>query len=330
MYEQSQVFDELASEWNDLLKRSATDAIFCTWEWQSAWWQTYDAGKLWVVACRDDDGRLIGIAPWFIQPKEGESVVRTIGCVDVTDYVDLIIDHDHIDAVLDEFAGFLVNHRDAYDRVNLCNIPETSPTYALFVDKLKARGLDAKVELQEVCPVIKLPGTWDEYLDSLDKKQRGEIRRKLRRAEGEGDIEWYIVGREHDQNAEFDRFLDLMAASHPEKREFLNDPKNLAFFKCILPLMAAQGWLKLSFLKVNGTAAATYCDFDYNNQILVYNSGLDPNAYAQLSPGIVLLSYNIRAAIETGHSVFDFLRGNETYKYRMGGQDTRVYMLLAQ
>ena len=94
----------------------------------------------------------------------------------------------------------------------------------------------------------------------------------------------------HDIDEEVEKFLALMRASHPEKAKFLDDPKNLAFFKTIVPQVYRCGWLKMSFLVINGTPSAAYCDFDYNERILVYNSGLLPQENAHLSPGIVLLS----------------------------------------
>ncbi len=330
VYTNPSVFEELEPEWNELLGSSPTDVIFLTWEWQSTWWKTYEAGDLWVVTCRDDDGRLMAIGPWFIQQVDGERVVRTIGCVDVTDYVDIIVHKDCVDPVQVEFARFLADHTRDYDRINLCNIPESSPTYVRFPDRLRMQHFDADMVLQEVCPVIHLPGEWEDYLAMLDKKQRHEIRRKLRRAESEAKLEWYIVGSEHDFEAEADQFMKLMAASQPAKAEFLQDDNNRRFLRQVLEFTFARGWLRLSFLKVNDTYAAAYCDFDYNRQILVYNSGLLPEAYAHLSTGIVLLSYNIRHAIENQRTVYDFLRGNETYKYRMGAQDTRVYKLVAR
>jgi CelD/BcsL family acetyltransferase involved in cellulose biosynthesis len=85
----------------------------------------------------------------------------------------------------------------------------------------------------------------------------------------------------------------------------------------------------MSFLTVNGERVATYLNFDYKGHILVYNSGLIPE-YGDLSPGIVLLAYSIQHAIETGHAVFDFLQGDEVYKYRLGGKDTKVVNLIAE
>ncbi len=329
-YTDERVFDALRPEWDDLLHRSATDVIFCTWEWQSIWWDAYHGGQLWVITCRDDSDRLVGIGSWFIEHRNDERVVRTIGCVDVTDYVDIIADPNYVDAVQEALAQFLAENRDEYDRINLCNIPEASSTLARFPDKLKALGFDVDVEFQEVCPVIDLPDEWDAYLERLDKKQRHEIRRKIRRAESEAAIQWYVVDQTHDIDEEVERFLALMRASHPDKAQFLDDANNLTFFKRVVPQVYQCGWLKMSFLVINGTASAAYCDFDYNGRILVYNSGLLPQENAHLSPGIVLLSYDIRDAIANRRAVFDFLRGNETYKYRMGASDTKVYKLKAK
>jgi CelD/BcsL family acetyltransferase involved in cellulose biosynthesis len=187
------------------------------------------------------------------------------------------------------------------------------------------------VTQQEVCPVIDLPNDWEAYLSALDKKNRHELRRKIRRAEGGTEkVDWYIVGPSHNINEELERFLALMAASQYDKANFLSDEQNLSFFKKIAVVAYHNNWLQLNFLRINDKAAAAYLNFIYEDRVLVYNSGLSPEEYGHLSPGIVLLAYNIRHAIETGHKLFDFLRGNETYKYRMGGKDTSVFMLRAQ
>ena len=90
------------------------------------------------------------------------------------------------------------------------------------------------------------------------------------------------------------------------------------------------GWLQMNFLTVGEERVAAYINFVYDNRVLVYNSGLNHEEYGQLSPGIVLLAYNIQHAIEAGYSKYDFLRGDEIYKYRMGGQDTAVMNITAK
>jgi CelD/BcsL family acetyltransferase involved in cellulose biosynthesis len=329
-YHHNGIFEELRPEWNDLVRKSTTDTIFCTWEWQSTWWDSYkEDGDLWIVTCRVPDGRLVGIGSWFIHHLDGERVVRAIGCVDVTDYLDIIADKDCVYTVHECLSDFLLQHREQYDRISLCNIPEASPTCDSFSKQLIARGFEVEVSLQEVCPIIRLPSDWESYLEGLDKKNRHEIRRKLRRAE-ETEIERILVNESHNFDDMAAQFMALMCASHPLKAQFLEDEKNAKFFRSILSITFARNWLKLTFLRISGKLTAAYCDFDYNGHILVYNSGLLPEESSHLSPGIVLLAYNIRDAIETNHTVFDFLRGDENYKYRMGAQDTKVFQLKAQ
>ena len=330
-YDNIDALRELEPEWNDLLERSYSNRIFSTFEWQITWLEAYQPDEIWVIACRDKDGRLIGIAPWFIQVRPEERVVRSIGCVDVTDYVDLIVDTEWIEPVLQIFAAQMIEQTARYDRINLCNIPEGSPTLDHFATRLRDCGFETEMEFQEVCPVIELPDSWEGYLAQLDKKNRHELRRKIRRAEGETQsLTWYIAGPEHDINAELEAFLELMAASQQQKQEFLSDPRNRSFFHLLTERMHARGWLQLNFLVADGVRVAAYYNFDYAGNIQVYNSGLQTSQYGHISPGIVLVAYNIRYAIEHGRRQFDFLRGNEEYKYRMGAKDTRVFKLVAR
>jgi CelD/BcsL family acetyltransferase involved in cellulose biosynthesis len=328
-YTDASAFDVLQSEWNDLVRCSQADMIFSTWEWHSHWWQAYHPGDLWILAVRDNE-KLLGIASFFVEqhPEHG-SLCRIVGSVDVTDYMDLIIHRDHLQVVYQTFSDYLFQHNTHFDVLDLCNIPQDSPTYTHFVDVLQSTGFAVTTEQQETCPTIVLPDTFDAYIESLESKQRSELRRKLRRAEGSDAMAWYIVGAEHDLQTELDRFLGLMQASHPAKARFLENPQHVAFFSSFMPIAFANGWLQLNFETVDDEAVASYLNFVYHNDILVYNSGLEPNKFGNMSPGIVLLANNIQHAITQKKRHFNFLRGNETYKYQMGGKDSPIFNIKA-
>ncbi len=330
-YTDTSVFDTLRDAWNPLVQRSITNTPFNTWEWNSAWWAAYHPGDLWVVTATDDEDNLLGIAPWFIEQADGKRVVRFIGHVDVTDYMDLIIDAAHKDAVFEAFANHLQEHISEYDSIGLADILEDSPTYTEFPAVLESKGFSVSFEQNDVAPLIQLPPTYDDYLkDILSSKERKETKRKMRRAEGgEYDVSWYIVDESHDLQAEMARFLELMASADTEKAAFLQNEQHVDFFNRIVPSMYENGWLQLAFVTIDGTACAAYLSFDYNDRIYVYNSGLDPENYGALAPGIVLLQYTIQHAIEHSKSIYDFLRGNEEYKYKMGGTDTAIFQLNA-
>jgi CelD/BcsL family acetyltransferase involved in cellulose biosynthesis len=322
-------FDALAEEWNDLLKRSAFDTLFLTWEWQRTWWEHLGEGDLFLITMRDDQGHLAGIAPLYrTVSASGERKLNIVGCVDVSDYLDIIVAQGYEKEVYGALLDYLDSAEMAgWDAAELCNVPEISPAHQALAEMAVKHGHEFRTVVEDVCPVIDLPATWDEYLASLDKKQRHEIRRKMRRIEREADVHWYIVDQDRDLAEEIEAFIELHQKSSADKGDFM-DEQMKGFFRAVADVLQPPGWLQLAFIEVDGPKAAAMLNFDYENTILVYNSGYDPQRHGHLSTGIVLLAYCIQHAIELGRARFDFLRGDEPYKYRFGAKDTKVYRLV--
>ena len=189
-------FWALRPEWNNLVQRSYHNNLFLTWEWQSTWWKHLGEGSLLLLGFRaDNDGRLVGIAPLFHTVTDtGETVLRLVGCRDISDYLDLIVEAGHETAVYQALLDYLEGKAQGWDLADLCNIPQASQTLVTLREMAEARGYQTLVEVEDVCPIITLPQTWDDYLYMLDKKQRHEVRRKLRKAEREADARFFIVG----------------------------------------------------------------------------------------------------------------------------------------
>jgi CelD/BcsL family acetyltransferase involved in cellulose biosynthesis len=205
--------------------------------------------------------------------------------------------------------------------LDLYNLPEDSPSLPALQAAAEGCGCRFTQERLQACPVITLPGDWETYLSGVDKKQRHEIRRKMRRAEeATPPARWYIASSEtipeSDLDAEMDAFMALMAMD-PEKERFLTEAMRKQMY---LAAHAAyrNGWLQLAFMEVDGQKAAGYLNFDYADRIWVYNSGLSFE-YRELSPGWVLLGHLLKWANENKRRTFDFMRGDEDYKFRFGG-----------
>jgi CelD/BcsL family acetyltransferase involved in cellulose biosynthesis len=327
LYTTSAVFDILANEWDAVLDPDSSDNFFMRLDWQRIWWKHLGQGALSVMAIRDDDQTLRGIAPWFIVEEKHQRVMRIVGCVDVSDYIDLILAPNHEERVLTTLLdSILSNETSTWDIMHICNIPDNSPTLTLLPSLAAKRGLKSEIAHEDVCPIITLTGSYEDYLNSLDKKQRHELRRKRRRAE-DHPVEWYIVGRERDLDSEIEAFLDLMAMSTPQKRDFLEQPGHRNFFREMGRVLFRAGLLEINFLNVGGQRAATMWNFVYRDRMMLYNSGLNPLDYSGVSAGIVLLTFSIEDAAKRGYHLFDFLQGDEEYKYRMGALPTPVHRL---
>ncbi len=173
-----------------------------------------------------------------------------------------------------------------------------------------------------------LPGSWDAYLATLSKKDRHELRRKLRRLGGAGDVAFREVASTEGLDAAMDDFLRLHRESREDKADFMNAHME-EFFRQVITCFVGSGMGKLFFLDVNAVRTAAVFCFDYEGRRLLYNSGYDLR-YSHLSVGLLLKAMTIENAIEAGMTCYDFLRGNEPYKYDLGGIDSPIYQCMVE
>lgn len=319
-------FDLLRPHWNTLVRAGRFDNLFMTWEWQTTWWRHLGAGELYVLEVRDD-GELVGIVPLYLETSPEERRFNLVGCIEVSDYLDVIAPEGAEEMVLEALVEFLASaDAPSWDVMDLCNLPEVSRTHQVLPALAARRGLGVHRMLEDVSPVIRLPETWDAYLALLSKKDRHEIRRKIRRLQRGASYRWWRVESADELSAAMDTFLTLHRASSPDKHAFM-DEEMARFFRAVAKVLHEQGWLWLSLLEVDGEPAAGLLSFDYANRIWVYNSGFDPR-FMRISPGVVSKAFAIRDAIEAGRSEFDFMQGGEEYKYRFGAQDTEIIRVL--
>lgn len=332
-YTHHTTFENLAplkDAWNDLLARSVTNAPFLRYEYLSTWWQTRGGGEwpqdaqLCVITAHQDE-QLVGIAPlFFTTNRDGLPALMLLGSIEISDYLDLIASPENLPGFLTGLLDWL-SASDApftWSALDWYNLAETSPTLDMLNAESAKRGWNHSDEVYAPSPSIPLPGDFEAYLGSIDKKQRHEIRRKMRRAEESGrNIRWYIVEDEAQLDSEMDGFLHLMAQD-PEKAAFLTDVMR-SQMKASVHNAFRAGWLQLAFFEIDGEKACGYLNFDYDNKIWVYNSGLD-RKFMELSPGWVLLGYLLQWANDNKRSEFDFMRGDEDYKYKFGGLNRHV------
>lgn len=349
LYHDAQAFDLLREEWDALLPRSYYDNLFLRPAWLKAWWQVFGRqGALRLATAREAGGRLVGVAPLFLAPlaadtaepvptlsyerpvpRPGTSVHDTalfVGGTEVSDYLDFTVERGQAEAVNRAFFDLWQQEGD-WEWMDLHCLPDGSPTADLWSRLAREAGHSVALVQEDVCPVLELPGSWSGYLSQLRRKDRHELRRKMRRVAESGTVEVLEVGRGADLDGQLASFMRLHEASTPDKADFMQDERMREFFALVAQMALENGWLDLSFLALDGQLAASLFCFRYNEAVLVYNSGFDPQAWPGLSPGVALFGHRIRQAITGGVRVFDFMQGDERYKYDLGAQDRPIHRL---
>ena len=130
------------------------------------------------------------------------------------DYATILAAPADLPAVAEALADYLADpsERRPWDVVDLrrlrCGDPAADALAAAFGAREMAEGWTLNVEREDVCPVVTLPGgaDIDDYLATLGKKERHEIRRKVRRAEAVGEVRF---DDSTDPLADLEAFIDL-------------------------------------------------------------------------------------------------------------------------
>ncbi|MEO7119166.1 MAG: GNAT family N-acetyltransferase, partial [Candidatus Limnocylindrales bacterium] len=258
------------------------------------------------------------------------------------DYATVLVDPVNLPDVARALVGSLAappdpDHGDRdWDVVDLRRWRQGDPAlHALAMAFRDAKALNdwtVALNAEDVCPIVTLPedGGWDDYLATLEKKARHEIRRKIRRAEREGEIVFTSV-EPTPENVE--AFITLHQARWGDQGLFPQTEggqRSRHFFHRIAELESAEGvnrQLEFGRVTVGGLLIFATVAFDDGATSYFYNAGMDPEA-RDLSPGVTGTAAYLKDHIDAGRRRFDFLRGNEPYKYEWGAVDEPIYRLL--
>jgi CelD/BcsL family acetyltransferase involved in cellulose biosynthesis len=181
-------------------------------------------------------------------------------------------------------------------------------------------GLESERSQHTVAAVLDLPGDPDAWLGSLGKKDRHELRRKVRRFEaalGPATLE-----RSHGRGPGLEAFLSLHRRAAGAKGRFMDDGMTEFFGDLV------DSGFHVDLLTAGSRTVAGGFSFEDGEGYYLYNSAYEPDD-AAASPGVMLLWHLIHRAIEDGRAVFDFLKGDEPYKFRLGAEPRPLYELRA-
>ena len=316
-------FDELAADWNRIYESMPTSSAFDSLEWNRVWWKHFGGdSELMLRSLVRRDGSVSLIAPMKLDSEHDEGVCTFLGGTDLVDYLGFKHDEELETADVQALLQSLYDDNDVTALV-LESLPEDSQTIQAVKKVAGGIGWEIHVWDEGVAPRVELPANVDAYYASLTKKHRHELRRKLRRLHSAGEIEQIEISKPSDVADRMGDFIDLHRGSSIDKQEFMT-PERERFFREIAVILAEQDVTRLYFLELNGESVATSLAFKVGNTKYLYNSGYLPER-SWLAVGLLNHAINILASIEEGIKVYDFMRGDERYKYHLGAKDRRIY-----
>lgn len=295
--------------WDKLYITDPSQTPFSSFEWHTLWF-TY------LGTAFDPYTLAYNRSVLFPFAKQSNHVIFS-GGTDISDYMDAIGPPQLTHEAWNNVLPFLreQNHKT----LTLHNVPETSPTYTFFSD-IKTRNYHTiSITHEDTTPIISFPGMWDDYMNSLERKARHELKRKIRKFERE--YPGTEVAESGNIESEMNILLTLMKRSE-EKRQFLTDGMEQFFLH--LPAVLPER-TRLLLLRVGDQIPAAVVYFSVGDSFYLYNSGFDETNFS--GAGFYLKAKSIQYAFDHGYKHYNFLQGSERYKYELGGKDFVVHRI---
>lgn len=309
----------LKDEWNALQTASDSDSFFASWEWLRTWREMFNTGELWLLLARDNK-RLIGVAPLVLTRYRaarglGWKQLQFLSAEAPVDHWDFVIERGREQAVIEAFLQVINRHRDRWDVLQLANLLPTSPN----LDPLRRATIPWEETDGHITPYIPLPADFDEFFSQLSRNKRQQQRRYRRKLE-KAVTDWSFDCVDGDDIAptmqEFIRFHQAKWETLGKPGAF-DSPQKQEFHHILAQRLAENAWLRLFRLQVDGHTAGILYMFAYRGRMSYFNSGLNAD-YDHLNTGHILHELAIRHAIEAGFREYDFMWGEERYKYSWG------------
>lgn len=313
-------FLALRDEWNAVATADRTPNVFLRHEWlDAAWqWRRTDATLQTLVARRD--GALVGAMPLvrtLRRTETGRRRVLEFLTVPDTQFCDILAPSPDAAAVAACFARAIAGQSGEWDVLELGYLAEDAIAATAFADALRGCGCPVAIAPAGSNPYIALDSTWDAYYGARSRSLKKASNLALNRVAKSGTpkVDWHRAATE----PMLATIVDVSARSWKRTTgNALDQPGPGAFIRRLSELAAANDWLSVWTLTLDGKPIAMEYQLVFGGQVHALRSDFD-EAFGEISPG----SYLNRVLLER-------LFSGEFVRYYMGPGDNAYKLRWAE
>ena len=329
----------LRDDWGRLLDASADRSPFLTWEWADAWWRTFGKrDRLHVVVVRRG-AQPLAIAPWM---RCGD-LVATIPPVYIgigqesADYGGVLLGEEPRTG-----GAMILDHADRLLRRGSSVVLTRLLEGGDFLPLLRERCSPPQTRMRltelfsEEYPYLDLAGLPDPQAHVSRAWKKNDVRRRVRRLSEGADVEFVHHRSPAADPSALEDFFRLHDARWSQKGQatgaeaagLFATPEGRRFVRTSALAADEAGFLRLSFVTVDGRPMAARYGFEYAGRYYGLKSAFDPEMSTH-GPGHMVVGFLLQQAVEDGLTTFDFMRGAGAHKHAWTdrAQDVGYYLL---
>ena len=314
----------LKPQWNLLLESSRSGTCFLTFQWLKAWSECFmnKNDKLYIITFHEKDS-LIGAAPFYIHKKKhGPITARELKFIGTpqagSDYLDVIIKKSRETKVANALYGHLIKKGSAdWDILSLHDIPSASLFLLHFLNRIEKEGKYVEITPGAYCPVTKINGSFDDYFSNLSKWRKKKFKQDFRIIHRDQNVR-HVVGTGKQAKGRLSEFFEFYNKKSNWPGEKLQQMLNRYIEHC-----ESEPPVQIDLLQVNGKTVAGLLHLKHKNALAMYLMVIDKDFNPKLSLGNLLVGMCIENATMEGYTIYDFLKGDETYKFHWANEGKR-------
>ncbi len=309
-------------EWNELVSSSEGSTIFQSFEWLSCYNQIYVKDNSAILLFAYKNGILIGIAPLqkmriphfklIVQKK-----IVFLGEV-FSDYCDFILKSEYAPEIISSFFEYLQNNYPEYNRIDLRDVPHDSLSGKI----IKKSDFDLHVMQGEKYLFINTNEQKDNYYGKFSRRSQSKIHQKEERLSVMNPV--FSFSNKID-TVTFKKLAQFNSERIKDKSgvSFFNYQVNYNFLSMLTDELNTGRNLLVCSMEIDNDLISIFLCFIHQKVLYFFISGFD-NKYINYSPGSVHLKKIIDYCFENDIKEFDFLRGDDNYKFRFHPEVKRL------
>ena len=326
---------EIRGNWDAVYEADPEAQFFLSWAWLSKWLK---GEKRWFILAVKPDAKASDYVAFFpltleTKTRKGAGFHNNLVVTghEFTDYTGFICTPECEDRAIPALAEHIKHLH--WTKLKMPNMWVSDGRFRLFMERFPPELFEAKVETKRlddanidhcIYPYAKLPRDWESYLaNHLSSNTRQKVRRFLRRVEEAEEFHITLADAETFEN-DLEVLLQFWTTKWGAKKGDAL-PSVLAMNRKLISHCFKNGSLFLPVLWKGDQplgALATFVD-EKKRSMLFWLAGRDESFKGPPPPGIVLHAYSIRHAIANGFTSYDFLKGDEPYKYTFASEERR-------
>ena len=311
----------LGPDWNRLLEESSSESFFLTWEWLTSWaaFHLHGARTLSILALHRHE-QLIGIAPFYSERRKiGPCPLREIrllgGPETGSDYLDVFCRSNHEYEVANTLYEFLMGEdHPGWDHLHLQDLPAESLFLLYFLNRVEAEGKFFEIERGSYCPATDLRDPAGGWPAEISPRRRKRFEQELGYLRRDHEVNHIVHGG--DEAGALEDFFSLY-----EEKGGWSTRHVRAVLVGLVERLEHNAPIEIDILSVGGERVAGLLHLRHRRTLMLYLMAVDKTYNRKVSLGNIIIGLSIKRAVASGYRVYDFLKGEESYKFHWANRN---------